>query len=266
MPLFKARSGDLARMAAYERSRMCSAKSMWIFLAMALLSTMAAGGTLALGENQDVANDGTARILWIDVLVSPVSVTAIIAGVAGAAIAGQELRWGGLADVFVRLGRRRTFVFVKGASAALFGGFVCFVAVVGGWLVARSSGGGYGARLSEAAGLTSGDLMSLFGRVFVVGIFCALISLSMTFITRSLAAGIAIPIVWANVLEPLLAVFSGKGSILVRCLPYQNMRSFMSVSDSRFNGITVGSAGAVMLVSIVVLGISGVWRLVRYEH
>lgn len=259
------RPRDLERMAGYEILRLRTAKTIWAALGLSVFSAMAAGGTLALGKDQSLGDASSARMLWIDVLTSPVSVTAIIAGVAGAAIAGQEMRWGTLVDIFIRLSHRWIFVFVKASAAALLGGIMCLSAVLSGWLIVRLTGGTYASRLSAEAALSISGQSQLLMRVFVVGMFCALMSLSVTFVTGSLVAGISVPVVWANVLEPLLAVLGGRGSILVHFLPYQNMRSFVSASDAYATGITTSSASLVMLGSVLLFGILGARRLISYE-
>ena len=259
------RPRDLRRMAGYEFVRVRTSKILWVALGLSVLSALAAGGSLSLGESQQVLDAENARVLWIDVLTSPVSVTVIIAGVSGAAIAGQEMRWGTLVDIFLRLSHRRFFVVVKGASAALLGGSMCLLAVLSGWLIVTWTGGAYAGRLSSAAGLTVVAQSQLFARVFLVGMFSALMSLSVTFATRSLIAGVAVPVVWANVLEPLLAVLGGRDNLLVRWLPYQSMRSFVSASDSNATGITTSAAVLVMLASIGLLGLLGVRRVMSYE-
>lgn len=256
---------DVERMAGYEVARLRISKGIWIALGLSVVSGLAASGTLEIGKGQGVSDASNARAVWIDVLTSPVSVTAIIAGVAGASIGGQEMRWGTLVDIFIRLGRRRSFVMVKSVTAAFLGGTMCLAAVVVGWLIVNLSGGPYASRLGREAGLTMSTQSFLLGRVFVVGMFCALMAMSVTFATRSLVAGVAIPVVWANVLEPLLAVLGGHGSILVRCLPYQSMRSFVSLSDSGTTGISTASATLVMAVCILVVGFLGVWRIACYE-
>jgi ABC-type transport system involved in multi-copper enzyme maturation permease subunit len=209
-------------MLRYEWRRITTLRSTWILGSAFLLVTM---GFAYLGafvlpsatlEGPEGSRESLKQSLSSIVTTGTNLVSAVFLLTIAAAVFGHEYRYGLIRLTLTEFPRRAP-VFV-GKTAMLLAWMTALFLVSAGlcWLLALLAG-------DSVNGEATGEVMSAVGRslLFVLGV--ALIGFAITALTRNLALGVVVPLVWGAVLESLLsALLSTKTPWLVDALPFRN--------------------------------------------
>lgn len=237
----------------YELVRARSLRSTWLLLVVCALL-----GVVALVDGAAFSSGvfGQSAPFAFGAVTAPLSSVALVCAAFGALSAGHEFRYG-IASTSVRLFPvRRRLLVGKLVGAAAFSTAAALVAI-GGALVSLALAG-----MQDVVSVVLGDPGVLAGLVLRAVLVCSgysVVGLACAVLVRGVAAGIALPLVLATVVEPILVVAVGRDGLLGYLYPFTSARiALSSGSGMELLGATAGAAapwpslGAFVIFSMVV--------------
>lgn len=224
----------------YEWRRISSVRATWILvgIAIALSTALALLFSLAIGTAGEAADANQVPGLDVSLAGSVSSSTTnlivlILLGTVAAQAFGQEYRHGTIRLTLTEFPRRTSIFAAKVIICCLVILASFLVSTVIAWAILRGNSG------IVDEGFASFGAYFLRTCAYLVG-FC-LIVFAITVLTRILALGVVIPLVFAAVAEPLLATLVGKYiSWFPNVLPFASGSEFVAGTDMLRNGAVFG--------------------------
>jgi ABC-2 type transport system permease protein len=248
---------DVQHAARFEIRRLRTVRSTFVLLALAIAasftSLVAAKALASLGRSQ--GSDGAALNSsygsWISVATAPMAAIGVILSILGAMAVGHEIRYGTTPLVLVGFPRRFPLLagkFVVLEALAVVGSVIVIsLGLV--WVILSHSWSAIGGdQVSHAA------VVATLARIAIASACYALIGIATTCLTNSLQMGIALPIVWSNVVEPFVGLIGplNKG-VMLYALPFRDARNAAVGKMTGLSGSAVSSVDP--WVSLGVFGI-----------
>lgn len=233
----------------YEWRRISSIRSTWILVACAIVISMAFAFLLssAVGSlsSSSAANDVPAFDLSLSSSVGSATtnlVVLVLLGTLAAQAFGQEYRNGTIRLTLTEF-PKRTPIFVAKVIVCCAVVIVSFlIATVLAYLILM------GNSQLQADSVASFGAYVLRTCIYLIG-FC-LIVFAITVITRILALGVIIPLVFAAVVETLLGtLLSGFAPWISKVLPFTSGTEFVAGTDIVRNGLVFGAWVAVLTIA-----------------
>lgn len=253
----------LVRTVRYELVRSGSLRSTWFLLAFSAVL-----GVVALVDGAAYSGGafGQSVPFAFGAVTAPLSSVSLVCAAFGALSGGHEFRYG-TASTSVRLFPiRRQLLVGKLVGALAFSVVAAVVAITAALLSLTLAG------MQDVVSVVLGEAATLAALALRAVAVCggyAVVGLAASLLVRGVAAGIALPLILAMVVEPIAVVAVGRAGLLGYLYPFTSARVALSTGKGvELLGATGGptapwpSLGAFLVFSVVV----GALAAIRFQR
>jgi ABC-2 type transport system permease protein len=245
---------NVVRVLRYEVARLATIRSTYVLVAAAILASLvplvAARSLATSPATVGVVPD---RQVWLSVATAPLGALAVVVGVLGAMVVGHEFRYSTMQLALMRCPNRSLLLGAKLLVASTLAVVLSVVSVLLGlaWVSLA-----YGWTRFGGDAISKGDVIFLLLRLAAAALFWVVVGFTVACWTQSLQLGIALPLIWANVVEPFV-LLSGhsRGGAVSWLLPYRAARDGVTGSLGKLDA--VGLAASSLTSSIAVCSLLG---------